>query len=288
MQALQSELEANNETGILRADEALLSARIEYREQLESFLLDMLSTAYNTDSAALNVQLEELRLIIAEENLEQDKNRYNMGQIAEHQLAESEAALRTAQLNLEAAQWDHEDRSADFLFLTGLSWTPLLLPVPDELDYPITDSENWLAIDSSIQRAKVRLQLQQLKLEQLPLNTAPYGYKLELKAKEQAERALERTESASIRRYEQLRRQLLHEKETIKLRKEEKRIHEGLVQKALAAYEEGLISRAALGQERIQLIQAELREKQSNSNYLSALISMLVHSQTEEESRAVQ
>ncbi|MBN2050031.1 MAG: TolC family protein [Spirochaetales bacterium] len=273
MRALRAEIEARDELGELSAREVELSARIEYREQLEDFLLDLLDSAFAVETALLDREAAQLGLKIAEEDLRQSRARFSSGQIPRTELMEAEVAFKTAELARETALWNYQDAEQDFLQIAEIPWQPDLLPSAETAERPVLDAESWFRGDATVRRAELRLKQRQLHLQGLPSNTPLFSRRLAEKEEEQARLAFDREISLSERRFEQLRRTIYQEGETLKLRADEIAVYSELVKTAERNLEQGLITQGAFERIRVQLLQAERRARQTLQKYLSALIS---------------
>lgn len=271
LRAERLEIQARDRVGELQAAEALLTARITHRKGLEEFYHGAIRAAYGVETALVEERMAEIRLATAEDRREQAELRYRRGLIPEAEVVEARLDARSARLDRDTALWSRQDAEIAFDERVGVRWSPALLPpVPSA---PPEDPQRWISNDPQLSRAEIVLELAQFRRDRLPGNASAFDRRIAEAEVRRADFELQQAVAATDQRYEQLRRRMVMERETIHIRNEQLTLRDGLARESRTAFERGMVTTEERDQAILRQLQARLQLLAAERDYHLTVVS---------------
>ncbi|MCX7026049.1 MAG: hypothetical protein NT061_00870 [Spirochaetes bacterium] len=237
----KGEIEAKVELDRVNAQSAYVSALTDYRKSVLNFYNEVIDATFAVATAELDVESVGLSLENAKEDNKYADSRYKNGLISEEILKEIDIAFKTTSTNQELSAWTLKDAKDAVRLVTGLEWNSSLLPDLPSFE-PDAKVEDWIAKDTTLEKALLSETIAALKTASLAMNASVYDKRIQETENLKAKVSVSNAESDARRSYESILSILKNQAALLQIRKDEYVLKDLAYQDALRQYGKGMIS----------------------------------------------
>ena len=237
----KGEIEAKVELDRVNAQYSYVTALASYRTSVLSFYNSVIDAAFAAATAELDVESVGLSIENAKEDKKYADSRFKNGLISEEIFKEIDIAFKTTLTNQDLAIWTLKDAKDNFRLATGQEWKTSLLPeVGDfQMDAKV---EDWIAKDTTLERALLTEKIASLKTASLAMNTSIYDKRIQETENIKAKVSVSNAESNARRSFESAVSTLKNQASLLQIRMDELALKELAHQDALLQYDRGMLS----------------------------------------------
>ncbi len=270
----KGEIEAKVELDRVNAQFNYVTALSSYRSSVLNFYNVVIDAAFAAATAELDMESVGLSLENAKEDKKFADSRYRNGLISEEVFKEIDIAFKTTSTNQELTAWTLKDAKNTFRLVTGLEWKTSLIPVIADFQ-PKASMEEWIAKDTSLERARLTEKIASLKIASLATNASVYDKRIQETENLKAKVSVSNAESNARRAYESVVSTLRNQASLLQIRTDEYALKELAYQDALQQYGRGMISLNDKNVRAIAVITARKNLLAAQKSYIKSIGSYL-------------
>ena len=270
----KGEIEAKVELDRVNAQFNYFTALSSYRGSVLSFYNEVIDAVFAAATAELDLESVGLSLENAKEDRKYADSRFKNGLISEEIFKEIDIAFKMTSTNQELSAWTLKDAKDNFRLLTGLEWKTSLIPEVASIQAD-AKVEDWIAKDTTLERAKLSEKIASLKTASLATNASVYDKRIQETENLKAKVSISNAESDARRSYESAISILKNQASLLQIRNDEYALKELAHQDALRQYERGMISLNDKNLKAITVLTARKNLLAAQKSYIKSIGSYL-------------
>lgn len=270
----KGEIEAKVELDRINAQYNYVTALSNYRGSVLGFYNEVIDAVFAAATAELDLESVGLGLENAKEDRKYADSRFRNGLISEEVFKEIDIAFKMTTTNYELSSWTLKDARDNFLLVTGLDWKTGIIPEVPAFQ-PAAKIEEWIAKDTTLQRATLSEKITSLRMASLPTNASVYDRRIQETENLKARASVSNAESNARRAYERALSTLRNQASLLQIRTDEFALKEAAFKDALLQYERGMISLSDKNVKAITVLTARKNLLAAQKSYIKSIGSFL-------------
>jgi len=234
----------------------------------------VIDAVFAAATAELDLESVGLGLENAKEDRKYADSRFRNGLISEEVFKEIDIAFKMTTTNYELSSWTLKDAKDNFLLVTGLDWKTGIIPEVPAFQ-PAAKIEEWIAKDTTLQRATLSEKIASLRMASLPTNASVYDRRIQETENLKAGVSVSNAESNARRAYERALSTLRNQASLLQIRTDEFALKEAAFKDALLQYERGMISLSDKNVKAITVLTARKNLLAAQKSYIKSIGSFL-------------
>lgn len=268
------EIEAKVEQDRVEAQYNYSVAVADYWTNVLSYYNKVIEAIFDAAVADAAYQSANLSFQNAQEDMRYAEVRYKNGLISEDTYKEIAISYNTAKTDLQLAEFKLSDAKSYVKFVTGLDWSPDLLPETPSFEANATLDE-WMSNDISLEKANLYKKLNDLKTAALATNTSMYDRRIQEADNAKAAAEFTNAGNSAKRSYEETLSTLANNAAVLKIRQDEYALKLSLYEEAKKQYEKGTISLSSKNEKQIDVYTAQQNLLSAQQSYIESVASYL-------------
>jgi len=270
----KGEIEAKVELDRVNAQLNYSTALSSYRATVLSFYNQVIDAVFVAATAEVDAESVGLSLENAKEDSKYADSRYKNGLISEEVLKEIDIAFKTTSTNQELSAWTLKDAKNNFRLVTGLEWKTSLIPDVTSFQ-PNATVEDWIAKDTTLERALLTEKIASLKTASLATNASVYDKRIQETENLKAKVSVSNAGTNARRSYEGAISTLKNQASFLQIRTDEYSLKELAYEDALRQYQSGMISLSDKNVKAIAVLTARKNLLAAQKSYIKSIGSYL-------------
>jgi outer membrane protein TolC len=270
----KGEIEAKVELDRVNAQLNYSTALSSYRATVLSFYNQVIDAVFVAATAEVDAESVGLSLENAKEDSKYADSRYKNGLISEEVFKEIDIAFKTTSTNQELSAWTLKDAKNNFRLVTGLEWKTSLIPDVTSFQPNVT-VEDWIAKDTTLERALLTEKIASLKTASLATNASVYDKRIQETENLKAKVSVSNAGSNARRSWEGAISTLKNQASFLQIRTDEYSLKELAYEDALRQYQSGMISLSDKNVKAIAVLTARKNLLAAQKNYIKSIGSYL-------------